>query len=131
METKLFTMERCSDFESPRKGAADRRTFAFVNVTEEEAYAAGLESSDCVYDRGLNAGDDWILRVPLDDIEGAPLCVCCDIASVTLDACDMCELCARAAAHGSRREPRERSYGGDEGPRDHIAYFARLGRAGY
>ena len=119
----LFTMERCSDFDTPKRG--ERVTHAFITATESEVYAAGLESSECVYDRG-EGGYDWTLRVPLDDIADAPRCARCEIASTTLDDDDLCG--GGEADPGDYSEP---DPGVDEGPRDHIAYFARLGRAGY
>ena len=130
MSTNLLVMARCSDFESPRKGA--RVTYAYIDATDAEVHAAGLESSEYVLDRG-DREIDWVLRVPLDDIEDAPRCEHCNIAATSFSGSDLCRECEEDEYYGRRsyREPRECDFAVDEGPRDHIAYFARLGRPGY
>ena len=120
----LFTMERCSDFDPPKKG--ERVTYAYITATEAEVYAAGLESSECIYDRGTD-GYDWVLRVPMDDIEDAPRCSRCEIASTSLDDDSRCGGCDEDPGCDGPSDDHEV----DEGPANHCDFFARLGRAGY
>jgi len=135
MANDLFTMARCADFERPAKGATDRTIWAFITATEAEVFAAGLQDSACVYDRGCE-GSDWVLRVSLADIVDAPRCERCEDPCLDLvtDRNPWCHpfdaLCPSCVREGEP-EPRERSFRVDDGPANHVDYFARLGRAGY
>lgn len=134
MANELFRMERCSDFERPKKGAKDRAIYAYIDATEAEVYAAGLQDSACVYDRG-DAENDYVLRVSLADIVDAPCCERCEAPCLDLVTdrnpwCYPFEALCPSCAH-VEPEPRERSFRVDDGPANHVDYFARLGRAGY
>lgn len=106
----VFTLDRCSSFDEwhpARPDNKDRATYAFVELTDAEVHANGLAESQYVYDRG-GANTNWVLRVPLSEIDEAPYCERCGAFRLDLEIewhlGDSREVCPTGCSLRSQRE---------------------------